>query len=197
MTLRKRPATPTRAAPAGDLPAANGDLIPIDLQEWGAPTTARDWQLYRRRLTFGEALDLANELARVLGPQISGLVLGAGRQSAAAILAASAEAIAGEGWDDWLRYLFGAGSGKLPPPGPDKVKRPSPAVLWAVPASGAADPAPVMAGDDEASDGRDLIFGEAPLEALAVAAALIREGVGPFPGFARAPGPDGSAPAAG
>ena len=199
MGLTKRSRSPLAAASAAaPLPPADGDLIPIDLEGWGAPTIARDWQLYRRRLTFGEAIDLANELARVLGSQVAGLLLsGAGRVSSEAILAASAEAIAAEGWDDWLRYLFGAGAGKLPPPKPTEVKRPSPAVLWAAPAGGGGEAVPVMLGDGPEGDTRDMVFGEAPLEVLGVAGALIKEGVGPFPGFARPPAPGGSGAAGG
>lgn len=180
-----------RAIPVAS-PQARGPngLVEIDLGRWGCETAeAAGWRLWRRPLKFPEALALANGLARLLGRDIAdglgkvfggvGSVLDEEDERRAAFVRALAEGagalvdqIAREDWDEWCVALFGIGQ-------KDAVLHYSGGPV------GVADsqPLPVIAGPGAEEDARDLIFEGAPLEALAVCAALAVEGVGPLPGL--------------
>lgn len=183
-TPQKRaiPVTPAQAR------GPNG-LVEIDLDRWGCERVkAAGWRLWRRPLRFPEALALANALAKLLGRDIAdgiGKVFGGAgggyedddrRAAFVAGLAEGAGAlvdqIAREDWHEWCVALFGVGL-------KDGV------LHYSGGPTGTSDaqPLPVIAGPSEEQDARDLVFEGAPLEALAVCAALAVEGVGPLPGL--------------
>ena len=142
------------------------------------PHTLKTRQLYRRPLRFAESLRLSNEVANLLGQDLAyGLVevMRSGDTSDLAqadLVAALARSagdivgqIAGEDWDAWQKRVFGQGQD---------------AVLWSA-VQGAPHKAPVITGPSPDDDGRDVVFADAPLEAMAALAALIVEGIGPLP----------------
>lgn len=155
------------------------NLVALDHVKWRMPHTLKTRQLYRRPLRFAESLRLSNEVANLLGQDLAyGLVevMRSGDTSDLAqadLVAALARSagdivgqIAGEDWDAWQKRVFGQGQD---------------AVLYSAPIDKDDHRTPVFIDKTPDGDGRDVVFADAPLEAMAALAALIVEGIGPLP----------------
>lgn len=154
-------------------------------------------QLGRRRLNFREAIQLANDIAALLGGsevarallQASGSGPIVGSVVVADLLPVLLDRIAAADWLLWLDYLF---DGQRPvEPGSDaaRTRGVTLPVLYYAPIgvqgpNGSTHWAPVV------EELRDQIFPR-PFEALTVALRLLQEGLGPFGESAPSLGRDG------
>lgn len=185
MSHSRRGAGPARPAPPEQHLAVAPEIVPLSTEGLNVSV-----QLGRRRLRFAEAIQLANDVAALLGgAEVATALLqasGSGQSPVTDLLPVILDRVAGADWLLWLNYLFD-GHRPVEPGAAAPRSTPLPVLYYAPLGLGDGAPthwAPVV----EAL--RDQIFPQ-PFEALSVALRLLQEGLGPFGESAPSLGRDG------